>query len=103
MSHRIVLCVWWAEPSGELCQEEKLLYKLISGLHSSISIHIEADYLLDEAKYLVKFLVHTFMLYLMLVTCLMWGTLPSIKLHILLTMMDPISTIKSQLFKYVEP
>ncbi|KAK7301527.1 hypothetical protein RJT34_12393 [Clitoria ternatea] len=36
-------------PSQELCQEEKILYKLISGLHSSISIHIAADYLLDEA------------------------------------------------------
>ncbi|XP_054779488.1 endoplasmic reticulum oxidoreductin-1-like [Prosopis cineraria] len=37
-------------PSEELCQEEKILYKLISGLHSSISIHIAADYLLDEAS-----------------------------------------------------
>ncbi|XP_038721428.1 endoplasmic reticulum oxidoreductin-1-like isoform X1 [Tripterygium wilfordii] len=36
-------------PSEELCQEERILYKLISGLHSSISIHIAADYLLDEA------------------------------------------------------
>ncbi|XP_059437855.1 endoplasmic reticulum oxidoreductin-1-like isoform X1 [Corylus avellana] len=36
-------------PSEELCHEEKILYKLISGLHSSISIHIAADYLLDEA------------------------------------------------------
>ncbi|CAK9147716.1 unnamed protein product [Ilex paraguariensis] len=35
--------------SEELCQEERILYKLISGLHSSISIHIAADYLLDEA------------------------------------------------------
>ncbi|XP_030525360.1 endoplasmic reticulum oxidoreductin-1-like isoform X1 [Rhodamnia argentea] len=35
--------------SGEVCQEKKVLYKLISGLHSSISIHIAADYLLDEA------------------------------------------------------
>lgn len=34
---------------GEICQEKKVLYKLISGLHSSISIHIAADYLLDEA------------------------------------------------------
>ncbi|GMH25623.1 hypothetical protein Nepgr_027466 [Nepenthes gracilis] len=33
--------------SGEICQEKKVLYKLISGLHSSISIHIAADYLLD--------------------------------------------------------
>lgn len=35
---------------GEMCQEKKVLYKLISGLHSSISIHIAADYLLDETK-----------------------------------------------------
>nr|GMD34992.1 Endoplasmic reticulum oxidoreductin-1 [Ipomoea batatas] len=35
---------------GEICQEKKVLYKLISGLHSSISIHIAADYLLDETK-----------------------------------------------------
>lgn len=33
---------------GEICQEKKALYKLISGLHSSISTHIAADYLLDE-------------------------------------------------------
>ncbi|KAK6154226.1 hypothetical protein DH2020_008474 [Rehmannia glutinosa] len=36
--------------SGKICQEKRVLYKLISGLHSSISIHIAADYLLDEAK-----------------------------------------------------
>ncbi|KAG9152137.1 hypothetical protein Leryth_026808 [Lithospermum erythrorhizon] len=35
--------------SGESCPEKKILYKLISGLHSSISIHIAAGYLLDEA------------------------------------------------------
>ncbi|XAR72493.1 hypothetical protein NMG60_11019149 [Bertholletia excelsa] len=35
-------------PYGETCPEKKILYKLISGLHSSISIHIAADYLLDE-------------------------------------------------------
>ncbi|KAF3659816.1 Endoplasmic reticulum oxidoreductin-2 [Capsicum annuum] len=34
--------------SGEIYQEKKVLYKLISGLHSSISIHIAADDLLDE-------------------------------------------------------
>ncbi|XP_059662821.1 endoplasmic reticulum oxidoreductin-1-like [Cornus florida] len=33
---------------GEICQEKKVLYKLISGLHSSISIHIAAEYLIDE-------------------------------------------------------
>ncbi|KAG4195919.1 hypothetical protein ERO13_A06G139100v2 [Gossypium hirsutum] len=36
-------------PAEELCQEEKILYKLISGLHSSISVHIASDYLIDEA------------------------------------------------------
>ncbi|MBA0598201.1 hypothetical protein Gorai_007976 [Gossypium raimondii] len=36
-------------PAEELCQEEKTLYKLISGLHSSISVHIASDYLIDEA------------------------------------------------------
>ncbi|KAL9236515.1 hypothetical protein vseg_011175 [Gypsophila vaccaria] len=34
---------------GEICQEKKVLYKLISGLHASISVHIAADYLLDES------------------------------------------------------
>ncbi|CAJ1958017.1 unnamed protein product [Sphenostylis stenocarpa] len=42
-------CPKLKDPSQELCQEEKILYKLISGLHSSISIHIAAEYLLDEA------------------------------------------------------
>ncbi|KAK4484631.1 hypothetical protein RD792_007220 [Penstemon davidsonii] len=36
--------------SGEICQEKRVLYKLISGMHSSISIHIASDYLLDETK-----------------------------------------------------
>ncbi|KAL2494456.1 Endoplasmic reticulum oxidoreductin-1 [Forsythia ovata] len=34
-------------PSGQ-CHEKRILYKLISGLHSSISIHIATDYLVDE-------------------------------------------------------
>ncbi|KAK1439712.1 hypothetical protein QVD17_05532 [Tagetes erecta] len=34
---------------GETCTEKKVLYKLISGLHSSISSHIAAEYLYDEA------------------------------------------------------
>jgi hypothetical protein len=42
--------------SQESCQEEKILYKLISGLHSSISVHIGADYLLDEATNMVNLL-----------------------------------------------
>uniref|UniRef100_A0A2P2IPH7 Endoplasmic reticulum oxidoreductin-1-like isoform X2 n=1 Tax=Rhizophora mucronata TaxID=61149 RepID=A0A2P2IPH7_RHIMU len=37
-------------PSGGLCQEERILYKMISGLHSSISIHIATDYLVDEPQ-----------------------------------------------------
>ncbi|KAJ1698327.1 hypothetical protein LUZ63_006839 [Rhynchospora breviuscula] len=35
-------------PSKESCSEQKVLYKLISGLHSSISVHIASDYLIDE-------------------------------------------------------
>nr|GMD06469.1 endoplasmic reticulum oxidoreductin-1-like [Ipomoea batatas] len=42
-------------PSTELCPEKRILYKLISGLHSSISIHIAAEYLLDEATNTVFF------------------------------------------------
>ncbi|KAI7737085.1 hypothetical protein M8C21_027315 [Ambrosia artemisiifolia] len=37
-----------ADAYGETCPEKKVLFKLISGLHSSISSHIAADYLLDE-------------------------------------------------------
>lgn len=36
-------------PSGEICPEKRVLYKLISGLHASISVHIASDFLLDEA------------------------------------------------------
>nr|VDD64239.1 unnamed protein product [Brassica oleracea] len=36
--------------SGETCPEKKVLYKLISGLHSSIPMHIAGDYLLDESR-----------------------------------------------------
>ncbi|KQJ84105.1 hypothetical protein BRADI_5g18740v3 [Brachypodium distachyon] len=36
-------------PSEDMCQEKKALYKLISGLHSSISVHIAYDYLLDKS------------------------------------------------------
>lgn len=39
-----------ADSSGETCPEKKVLYKLISGLHSSISMHIAGDYLLDESR-----------------------------------------------------
>ncbi|KAJ0801504.1 putative endoplasmic reticulum oxidoreductin 1, ERO1-like superfamily [Helianthus annuus] len=34
--------------SGNSCPEKKVLYRLMSGLHSSISVHIATDYLLDE-------------------------------------------------------
>ncbi|GMH27698.1 hypothetical protein Nepgr_029541 [Nepenthes gracilis] len=37
-------------PDGEFCPEKKILYKLMSGLHSSISVHIAANYLLDEVR-----------------------------------------------------
>ncbi|XP_002974086.2 endoplasmic reticulum oxidoreductin-2 [Selaginella moellendorffii] len=33
----------------DVCTERRILYKLISGLHSSISVHIASDYLLDES------------------------------------------------------
>jgi len=36
--------------SSGICHEKKVLYKLISGLHSSISVHIASDYLLDETN-----------------------------------------------------
>ncbi|KAJ0967885.1 hypothetical protein J5N97_024802 [Dioscorea zingiberensis] len=36
-------------PTGEFFPEKRVLYKLISGLHSSISVHIAFDYLLDES------------------------------------------------------
>ncbi|GJU16815.1 endoplasmic reticulum oxidoreductin-1 [Tanacetum coccineum] len=38
------------DSSGESCQEKKVLYKLISGLHASISVHIASDYLLDRVS-----------------------------------------------------
>lgn len=54
---KVILCLMLCEDSsGEICPEKKVLYKLISGLHSSISIHIAADYLLDEATNLVSIL-----------------------------------------------
>nr|XP_018676661.1 PREDICTED: endoplasmic reticulum oxidoreductin-1-like isoform X2 [Musa acuminata subsp. malaccensis] len=36
-------------PSEEWCNEKKVMYKLISGLHSSISVHIASEYLLDSS------------------------------------------------------
>eukprot|EP01018_Ginkgo_biloba_P021464 Gb_24195 [translate_table: standard] len=35
---------------GDASPEVRVFYKLISGLHSSISVHIAAEYLLDEGK-----------------------------------------------------
>lgn len=49
------------DPSEELCAEERILYKLISGLHSSISVHIASDYLLDETTQMVQVLIHHFL------------------------------------------
>jgi hypothetical protein len=49
-------CFSFVDLSQESCQEEKILYKLISGLHSSISVHIAADYLLDESTNMVNLL-----------------------------------------------
>ncbi|KAJ0032931.1 hypothetical protein NQD34_000038, partial [Periophthalmus magnuspinnatus] len=34
--------------SSGLCLEKRVFYRLISGLHSSINIHLSAEYLLDE-------------------------------------------------------
>ncbi|XP_059613508.1 ero1-like protein [Phlebotomus argentipes] len=36
--------------SGGICMEERVFYRLISGLHSSINIHLCANYLLSEKK-----------------------------------------------------
>lgn len=33
----------------DTCEERRILYRLISGVHASISAHIAADYLLDES------------------------------------------------------
>jgi len=54
-----------SDPSEELCHEKKALYKLISGLHSSISVHIAYDYLLDESTNMVcaKNCTHQFFVY----------------------------------------
>ncbi|KAI3754907.1 hypothetical protein L1987_54699 [Smallanthus sonchifolius] len=41
------------DPSGESCPEKNVLYKLISGLHSSISVHVATDYQLDVNTNLV--------------------------------------------------
>lgn len=47
-----------------------MLYKLISGLHSSISVHIAADYLLDETTNMVSaltFILHNYRLIMCLI------------------------------------
>jgi hypothetical protein len=38
-----------AEGERDTCAERRVFYRLISGLHTSISTHIAGDYLLDEA------------------------------------------------------
>lgn len=35
---------------GVSCSEERVFYRLLSGMHASISTHLAADYLLDEQK-----------------------------------------------------
>jgi hypothetical protein len=35
---------------GVSCSEERVFYRLISGMHASISCHLSSDYLLDEQK-----------------------------------------------------
>lgn len=45
-----------ADLPGDTSPERRVLYKLISGLHSSISVHIAREYLLDEEKNLVSYL-----------------------------------------------
>jgi len=54
----------YADPVRRILPREKSLYKLISGLHSSISVHIASDYLLDEAKNLVIFFFRSLQNYL---------------------------------------
>ncbi|GFR42593.1 hypothetical protein Agub_g3523, partial [Astrephomene gubernaculifera] len=39
-----------AEGAGEWCPEKRVFYRLISGMHASISAHISANYLLDEER-----------------------------------------------------
>uniref|UniRef100_A0A0D6R8W1 Uncharacterized protein n=1 Tax=Araucaria cunninghamii TaxID=56994 RepID=A0A0D6R8W1_ARACU len=36
--------------SGDASPDRRILYKLVSGLHSSVSVHIAREYLLDEGK-----------------------------------------------------
>lgn len=55
ISNPLLAFIWCVDASEHSCQEEKILYKLVSGLHSSISVHIASDYLLDEARNLVRF------------------------------------------------
>ncbi|URD78680.1 PPR repeat [Musa troglodytarum] len=43
------------DPSEEWCDEKKVMYKLISGLHSSISVHIASEYLLDSSANLMLY------------------------------------------------
>jgi hypothetical protein len=35
---------------GVTCSEERVFYRLISGMHASISTHLTADWLLDEQR-----------------------------------------------------
>lgn len=39
-----------SDAAAELCIEKRAFYRLISGLHASISVHLAHDYLLDEKQ-----------------------------------------------------
>ncbi|URD78677.1 PPR repeat [Musa troglodytarum] len=52
--HCLKNTVVYFDPSEEWCDEKKVMYKLISGLHSSISVHIASEYLLDSSANLVS-------------------------------------------------
>lgn len=50
-SHKIWNAIYGQDcfrEESEVCQEKELVYRLISGTHSSITAHIAGDYLLDE-------------------------------------------------------
>ncbi|URD78675.1 PPR repeat [Musa troglodytarum] len=53
--HCLKNTVVYFDPSEEWCDEKKVMYKLISGLHSSISVHIASEYLLDSSANLMLY------------------------------------------------
>jgi hypothetical protein len=46
---QLTLSKFVADGERDTCAERRVFYRLISGLHTSISAHIAGDYLLDEA------------------------------------------------------